>query len=82
MSLLWFYFTFAERLTTWYGNNGTEMAVFWETIRQKFAPLFWTMVICNFIIPVPLLAIKRFRTILGVSSPPARSSSACGSSAS
>ncbi len=65
MSLLWFYFIFAERLTTWYGNTPSEMAVFWETIRQHFAPLFWTMVVCNFVIPVPILAIKRFRTIAG-----------------
>jgi Ni/Fe-hydrogenase subunit HybB-like protein len=65
MSLLWFYFTFAERLTTWYGNSPPEMAVFWDSIRKNFAPLFWTMVVCNFIIPVPILAIKRLRTITG-----------------
>ena len=65
MSLLWFYFTFAERLTAWYGNSPPEMAVFWESIRKHFAPLFWTMVVCNFIIPVPILAIKRLRTITG-----------------
>jgi molybdopterin-containing oxidoreductase family membrane subunit len=64
-SLLWFYFTFAERLTTWYANGETEMGVFWSTVRGQFAPLFWTMVICNFIIPVPILAIKRLRTITG-----------------
>jgi molybdopterin-containing oxidoreductase family membrane subunit len=67
MSLLWFYFTFAERLTTWYGNIPDEMAVFWESIRLRFAPMFWTMVVCNFIIPVPILAVKRFRTITGTS---------------
>src|ERR1700688_1193745 len=65
MSALWFYFTFAERLTTWYANEPSEMAVFWTTIRQNFAPLFWTMVVCNFIIPVPILAIKKLRTITG-----------------
>jgi Ni/Fe-hydrogenase subunit HybB-like protein len=65
MSLLWCYFTFAERLTTWYGNDPSEMAVFWSSIRQGFAPLFWTMVVCNLIIPFPLLAIKKFRTITG-----------------
>jgi len=64
-SLLWFYFTFAERLTTWYGNSEPEMAVFWSTVRGQFAPLFWTMVTFNFIIPVPILAIKRLRTIAG-----------------
>ena len=65
ISLLWFYFTFAERLTTWYGNDPSEMAVFWSSIRQNFAPMFWTMVVCNFIIPVPILAIKKLRTITG-----------------
>ncbi len=65
LSALWFYFTFAERLTTWYGNNASEMTVFWTTIRQQFAPLFWIMVTCNFIIPMPILGIKRLRTITG-----------------
>jgi len=65
LSALWFYFTFSERLTTWYGNTPSEMAVFWLTIRGKFAPLFWTMVTFNFIIPLPILGIKRLRTITG-----------------
>jgi Ni/Fe-hydrogenase subunit HybB-like protein len=65
MSLLWFYFVFSERLTGWYGNESSEMAVFWLTQRGAFAPLFWTMVFCNFLIPFPLLAIKKFRTITG-----------------
>ena len=65
MSLLWFYFVFAERLTTWYGNSPSEMTVFWESVRLQFTPLFWIMVFCNFIIPLPILAIKRLRTITG-----------------
>lgn len=67
MCLIWVYFIFSERLTVWYGNESAEMAVFWTTQRGPFAPLFWTMVFCNFIIPFPLLAIKKFRTsITGV----------------
>lgn len=65
MSLLWFYFIVAERLTTWYGNESSEMAVFWLTQRGSFAPLFWLMVLCNFVVPFPLLAIKKLRTITG-----------------
>lgn len=65
MSLLWFYFLFAEKLTTWYGNAPPEMAVFWATVRQNFSPAFWTMVVCNFVIPVPILSVKRLRTITG-----------------
>jgi Ni/Fe-hydrogenase subunit HybB-like protein len=65
MSLLWFYFVFAERLTIWYGNEPSEMTVFWVTQTGSFAPLFWLMVVCNFVIPFPILAIKKLRTITG-----------------
>jgi Ni/Fe-hydrogenase subunit HybB-like protein len=65
MSLLWFYFVFAERLTAWYGNEPSEMTVFWVTQTGSYSPLFWLMVLCNFLIPFPLLAIKKTRTILG-----------------
>jgi molybdopterin-containing oxidoreductase family membrane subunit len=41
------------------------MAVFWETQRGSYAPLFWTMVFCNFVIPFPILAIRKLRTITG-----------------
>jgi Ni/Fe-hydrogenase subunit HybB-like protein len=65
MSLLWGYFTFADRLTVWYGNKSSEMAVFWETQTGSYAPLFWTMVAFNLIIPFPLLSIPKLRTITG-----------------
>ncbi len=65
MSLLWFYFVFAERLTMWYGNEPSEMTVFWVTQTGSFSPLFWLMVLCNFVIPFPILAIKKLRTITG-----------------
>ena len=56
---------FSERLTGWYGNEKYEMSVFWLTQRGSFSPLFWLMVFCNFILPVPILAIKKLRTITG-----------------
>ncbi len=65
MSLLWTYFVFAERLTVWYGNDTAEMAVFTATQHGPFAPLYWTMVICNVGIPFPILAWKKTRTIAG-----------------
>jgi Ni/Fe-hydrogenase subunit HybB-like protein len=65
MSLLWFYFNFAEALTAWYGNETSEIAVLWSKMEGPFAPLFWTMVVFNFVIPVPILAIKKLRTITG-----------------
>lgn len=64
-SLLWIYFIFSERLTVWYGNQTSEMAAFWSIQRGRYAVLFWTMVVCNFLIPFPILAIKKLRTITG-----------------
>jgi Ni/Fe-hydrogenase subunit HybB-like protein len=66
MSLLWGYFVFNERLVTYYGNGESEMTVFWQTQRLNYAPLYWTMVICNFVIPVIVLGIRKIgRTIPG-----------------
>ena len=65
MSLIWFYFTFAEYLTTWYGNQPEEMAVFNSKISGSYSPLFWTMVVFCFVIPAPVLAIRKLRTIRG-----------------
>ena len=65
MALLWGYFVFNERLVTYYGNEPSEMAVFWRTQRESFAPLYWTMVVCNFVVPLVLMGIRHFRTITG-----------------
>jgi molybdopterin-containing oxidoreductase family membrane subunit len=65
MALLWGYFVFNERLVTYYGNEPAEMNVFWRTQRLSFAPLYWTMVVCNFAVPLVLMGIRRFRTITG-----------------
>lgn len=63
MSLLWFYFTIAENLTVWYGNQSGEMAVFGARARAHYAPYFWTMMFLNFVIPFALLGIRRLRGI-------------------
>ncbi len=63
MSLLWFYFTFAEHLTVWYGNEPSEMAVFRTRVTGAFAPYFWFMVVCNFVVPFVLMGVRRLRNI-------------------
>src|SRR5881628_3178197 len=65
MSLLWGYFVFAERLTVWYGNESAEIQVLRVTQKGSFAPLYWTMVVCNFVLPLFILSQKRLRTIAG-----------------
>jgi molybdopterin-containing oxidoreductase family membrane subunit len=65
MSLLWAYFIFSERLTIWYGNESAEVAVFQVTQHGSFAPLYWTMIVCNFVIPFSVLSLRKLRTIAG-----------------
>ncbi len=65
MSLLWAYFLFVERLTVWYGNESAEIAVLRVTQKGSFAPLYWTMVVCNFVMPFSILSLKKLRTITG-----------------
>ncbi len=63
MSLVWLYFTAAEHLTTWYGNEPLENAVLNNRVKGAHAPFFWTMIVCNFVVPFILLGIRRLRTI-------------------
>jgi Ni/Fe-hydrogenase subunit HybB-like protein len=57
MSLLWFYFTFAEYLTGYYGAEPEEMKVFWAKFSGPFWPFFWGMALTNF--AIPLLCLVR-----------------------
>jgi molybdopterin-containing oxidoreductase family membrane subunit len=66
MSLLWFYFTFSEYLTAYFGNEPTELRVFFYKFTGPFAPQYWAMVICNFLIPVLILSFRRTRRIPGI----------------
>ena len=59
MSLLWFYFTFAEYLTGYYGGEPDEMKVFWTKLTGKFWPFFWAMVLFNFFVPMACLVDLR-----------------------
>ncbi|TFG66504.1 MAG: polysulfide reductase [Gemmatimonadales bacterium] len=65
-SLLWFYFTFAEYLTTFYGAEPAEMRTFWAKINGPFAVPFWTMVAGCFVIPLALMARRATRNPRGV----------------
>ncbi|MFQ6016415.1 MAG: NrfD/PsrC family molybdoenzyme membrane anchor subunit, partial [Anaerolineae bacterium] len=65
MSLFWFYFTFSEYLTEFYGGEPAGMSVFTAKLLGEFFPLFWTMVAFNFVIPFIILVNPRTRTIAG-----------------
>jgi molybdopterin-containing oxidoreductase family membrane subunit len=63
MALLWFYFTFAEYLTGYYGAEPEEMKVFRAKFTGPFWPFFWGMVLCNFVIPLICLVRLGRRTV-------------------
>ncbi|MFZ5916690.1 MAG: NrfD/PsrC family molybdoenzyme membrane anchor subunit [Chloroflexota bacterium] len=65
MSFAWLYFTIAEYLTVFYGNEHAEMTVLWAKFNGEFAPYFWLQVITCFVIPFGLLISRRTRTITG-----------------
>lgn len=66
MSLLWFYFTFSEYLTGIFGSEPHEMHIIDYKFTGIYAPLFWGMVVCNFIIPVIILSFKKLKNIKGI----------------
>ena len=66
MTLLWFYFTFAEYLTTFHGGEPDHLAVFYAKISGRYAYLFWAMVLCCFAIPFAILCNRWTRTIGGI----------------
>jgi Ni/Fe-hydrogenase subunit HybB-like protein len=65
MACLWLYFTFAEHLTAWYGQEPDEIAVFNAKLFGPFAPLFWAMLVCCFVVPFAILCNSYTRTITG-----------------
>lgn len=64
-ALLWFYFTFSELITTYYGHDPAHLVIFYSKLAGRYAPLFWTMVVTCFLIPVAILGRRQTRTVTG-----------------
>ena len=64
-TVLWFYFTFAEHLTVWYGGEAAELATLYSKLTGAFAFPFWLMVACCFFIPFALMARRATRGVIG-----------------
>jgi molybdopterin-containing oxidoreductase family membrane subunit len=62
LACLWFYFTFAEHLTVFYGAEPAEMRTFWSKITGQYAVPFWMMTLGCFVIPFALMARSATRT--------------------
>ncbi len=65
MALLWFYFTFAEYLTTFYGSDPVHLVVFYSKLTGRYALPFWVMFVTCFVVPVSLLVRRQTRTVTG-----------------
>jgi len=64
-TVLWFYFTFAEHLTVWYGGEEAELATLYSKLTGSFAVPFWLMVTCCFFVPFALMARRATRNVAG-----------------
>jgi len=65
MSAFWGYFTLAEYLTTGYASLVHETHVIQAKLTGEYAPWFWSMVVCNLVIPFAILLWRRGRTPTG-----------------
>jgi Ni/Fe-hydrogenase subunit HybB-like protein len=65
MSAFWGYFTLAEYLTTGYASLVHETHVIQTKLTGEYAPWFWTMIVCNLVIPFAILLWRRGRTPTG-----------------
>ncbi|MCL5965801.1 MAG: polysulfide reductase NrfD [Deltaproteobacteria bacterium] len=59
-TLIWGYFYFSEFLTTWYSRLPEDWALI-SSYGGHYLPLFLVMVLCNFVIPLPLLCLGKVR---------------------
>ena len=59
LACFWFYFTFVEFLTTFYGQEPAHMRIFTAKFFQEFSFLFWFMFATTFVVPVVILAVRR-----------------------
>jgi len=63
MAAVWFYLTFSEYLTGFFGQEPAELDVMMYKFTGPYAIPFWLMIFLNFVLPVALLSSKRTRTI-------------------
>lgn len=66
LTFTWMYFTLSEYLTTFYGSQPAEMAVFDAKVTGEFAWLFWTQFVLCAVLPLAIIVPRRLRTIPGL----------------
>jgi len=66
MSLTWDYFFFNDYLVSWYGGAPVDVAIHKLMEQGPYAPFWYTMIVCNAIIPPLVLWSKKARSSLPV----------------
>ncbi len=66
MSIVWFYFWFADALTTWYGREPSEFEILRQTVLGTYAPIWYVMILFNFLVPFFGLMWRQVRTSVGI----------------
>jgi Ni/Fe-hydrogenase subunit HybB-like protein len=62
-TLVWLYFMIAEYLTTFYGQEVSEMEVFWQKFTGEYAIPFWVMFLLCFAVPLTIFLTRGKRSI-------------------
>ena len=60
-ALLWMYFFWAQFFVSWFGNLPSEYGVLSLQMYGHYAPFFWVMMTCNFIIPIACLIFVKLK---------------------
>jgi Ni/Fe-hydrogenase subunit HybB-like protein len=63
LSCLWLCFTAAEMARLWHRGDPSGLAVIASKLRGDYAPVFWSVVLCCFVLPAVFLGIARWRTM-------------------
>lgn len=66
---LWLYFFWAQFFVTWFGNLPEETGPLFSQIFGHYEPVFWTMIVCLFALPLATLIfakVKRNRYTLSI----------------
>jgi len=60
-ALFWLYFFWAQFFVSWFGNLPNEYGVLAKQMYGHYAPVFWIMIVCNFIIPIASLIFLKVK---------------------
>ena len=60
-ALFWLYFFWAQFFVSWFGNLPNEYGVLAVQMYDHYAPVFWIMIACNFVIPISCLIFLKVK---------------------